>query len=178
MFIWYIWPSLSGNCPVAKADSELTIWGTWNSVYPADVFLSRKKLISALWSLAPFPLYTGNPEPVILLPSSKSIISSSLAKSQWFFRLSLESLIGPLIKTSILSLTVKPSGTSLSGKLGIVVIRLKILDFVLSSWSDKSFDLLFNSADLLLRFSTLLLWLPDLKISAISLEIVLDSNTY
>ena len=25
-----------------KAESEFTKWGTWNSVYPADVFLSKK----------------------------------------------------------------------------------------------------------------------------------------
>ena len=86
------------------------------------------------------------------------------------------SLISPVEKTSTLSLTVKPSGTLSSGRLGIVVIRLKISDFVLSSLSDKSLDLIFKSADLFLRFSTISNLFPDLKISAISLEILFDSN--
>ena len=64
----------------------------------------------------------------------------------------------------------------MSGKLGIVVIRFKILDLVLSSLSDKSLDLVFKFADLFLRSSTSIFFLPDLKISAISFEIVLDSN--
>jgi len=44
--------------------------------------MSRKKEIRALCSLAPLPLYTGKPAPVILLPNSKSIISYFLASSQ------------------------------------------------------------------------------------------------
>ena len=58
----------------------------------------------------------------------------------------------------------------------MVVIRLKISDFILSSLSDKSFDLAFKSVDLLLRFSTSSLLFPDLNISAIYFEIVFDSN--
>ena len=53
-----------------------------------------------------------------------------MAKSQWFFKLSGMSLISPVEKTSTLSLTVKPSGTLSSGRLGIVAI-IGIVIFVL-----------------------------------------------
>ncbi len=43
---------------------------------------TKKKEINALCNLAPFPLYTGNPAPVIFTPNSKSIMSNFLQISQ------------------------------------------------------------------------------------------------
>ena len=143
-------------------------------MYPAELFLSKKKFINALWSFAPLPLYTGNPDPVILLPNSKSIMSYSFDKSQWFFRLYPDSLKLELLNTSILFSSESPSGTFESGILGTVVIRFDILILTVSNSSAKLFDFNFKFDDSDLRLSMSISLLPDLNASAISLEIVLD----
>ena len=84
------------------------------------MFLSKKKEMRALWSLAPFPLFTGNPAPVILLPNSKSIKSYFFASSQWGRELSFRLGKSPPLKTSILSSSDFPIGTNLFGIFGIL----------------------------------------------------------
>ena len=61
---------------------------------------------------APFPLYTGKPAPVILLPSSKSIRSYFLANSQWGIASSDRTGIFPARSVSILSSSEIPLVTS------------------------------------------------------------------
>ena len=76
-------------------------------------------MIKALCNFAPLSLYTGNPAPVILLPNSKSIISSFVAKSQCERAFSCKTGISPCIKTSRLFSSLDPLGTSSFGVFGI-----------------------------------------------------------
>ncbi len=85
------------------------------------MFSSKKKLIRARCSFAPLPLYTGKPLPVIFTPSSKSIMSNSLANSQCGLAFFASSGIVPPERTSWLSSAVFPLGTELCGRLGIFI---------------------------------------------------------
>ena len=116
---WYIWPSLSGSAPVPNIDSAFTTDGGRYSSYPALIFWSKKKEINALCNLAPFPLKTGKPAPVILLPRLKSIKSYNSVSSQWGLELSLSLGISPTSSTTSLSFSELPLGTLVCGLLGI-----------------------------------------------------------
>ena len=81
-----------------------------------------------------------------------------------------------LIKISILSSSLEPSGTSFSGILGIVVRCVRISFLTESNFSEISLDFDFSVDDFILSSSTFLSDLLDLKISAISFDIVFDSK--
>ena len=72
----------------------------------------------ALWSLAPLPLYTGKPAPVIFTPRSKSMMSYFFASSQCGRAFSGRFGSGPPIFTTRLSSAPFPSGTRSQGRLG------------------------------------------------------------
>ena len=74
--------------------------------------------MSARCSFAPFPIYTGNPLPVILLPKSKSIKLYFFARSQCGAAPAGSEAVGPPVFTTTLSSGVLPSGTGAPGKLG------------------------------------------------------------
>ena len=74
--------------------------------------------MSARCSLAPLPLYKGNPLPVSLAPVSKSMISRSLMSSQCGLALVGKSGFFPPSRTTSLSSALVPDFTLAAGRLG------------------------------------------------------------
>ena len=157
-----------GSCPVPVIANSLQKNGGETSIYPcSSVWTSSINCINALWSLAPSPVYNGNPEPAILAPRSKSKRPSELPKSQWGRGSKSKDLTSPQLLTIGLSLSLLPTGTSLDGIFGICKRKCSIFiskSLILSSSEDISSPIfltcsLISSADP-----------PDFIMEPISLE--------
>ncbi len=114
----YIWCSLSGSCPVPRAEAALTSNGVHSSRYPAPSASSSIREMSARSRRAPGPVNRMNPEPAIFAPRSRSKSPNCSAISQCGGVLP-SGPGSPQRRMTGLSSAPPPSGTDGCGRFGM-----------------------------------------------------------